>query len=228
MGRIVRIITILLACTSVFYFCSGDKLTNTGCSTAIVPQVVWKKGNVTTTPDEVDSVKITISYDSTFVVKTFPFSADTGTFESLPSSAIIQVMIEGLDSNSIVVYRGVKDSILLVGDWVEVIIEAHEVTPIAPANLQAVLDTNNIILTWWDKSTNETLFYIERKTGSDSLALFDSLAFAAESDSTFIDSVLTPLTTYTYRIYAQNSAGLSLHYSESLPLMTPDTVTCIK
>ena len=85
------------------------------------------------------------------------------------------------------------------------------VIPIAPTNLKAsTFSTTAINLTWTDNSTNEDGFKIERKNGSSDFSLIATLG----ADKTaYKDSLLTPYTTYTYRVYSYNSAGKSITYT---------------
>jgi uncharacterized protein (TIGR02145 family) len=90
------------------------------------------------------------------------------------------------------------------------------VVPIAPTNLSGtVISTNQINLSWSDKSTNEDGFKVERKIGAGTYIVVATLG---TNITTFNDMGLTPNTTYTYRIYAYNSAGNSLTYSNELTL----------
>ena len=85
------------------------------------------------------------------------------------------------------------------------------VIPIAPTSLNATtFSTTAINLAWSDNSTNEDGFKIERKNGSSDFSLIATLG----TDKIFFkDSLLTPYTTYTYRVYSYNTAGKSITYS---------------
>ncbi len=61
-------------------------------------------------------------------------------------------------------------------------------------------------LTWQDNSTNETGFKIERATGSGSYSL---LATIAANTTNYSDTSVAAGGTYSYRVYAYNSAGSS-------------------
>lgn len=83
--------------------------------------------------------------------------------------------------------------------------------PTAPSLLKASnLSTSAISLSWVDNATNEDGFKIERKIGS---ANFSLIATLAANKIFYKDSLLTPNTTYTYRVYSYNSAGKSTTYS---------------
>jgi hypothetical protein len=99
------------------------------------------------------------------------------------------------------------------------------VIPIAPTVLKATtFSTTAINLTWTDNSTNEDGFKIERKNG---VADFSLIATLGADKTVYKDSLLTPYTTYTYRVYSYNSAGKSTLYSNldsattnGVPLLT--------
>ena len=99
------------------------------------------------------------------------------------------------------------------------------VIPIAPTNLKATtFSTTAINLTWTDNSTTEDGFKIERKNGA---ADFSLIATLGADKTAYKDSLLTPYTTYTYRVYSYNSAGKSITYTNldsattsGVPLLT--------
>jgi len=92
------------------------------------------------------------------------------------------------------------------------------VIPLAPTNLSAVaVDTTQVNLTWTDNSTNEAGYKVQRKIAG---GIFADVASTAADMSTFSDFALTSNTTYTYRVYAYNSAGNSLQYSNEVTITT--------
>jgi hypothetical protein len=96
------------------------------------------------------------------------------------------------------------------------------VIPIAPTNLAGtVISTTQVNLSWIDNATNEDGFKVERKTGNGNYAVIGSMG---ANLSTYSDLGLTTNTTYTYRVYAHNSAGNSLQYSNELTLTTQDSI----
>jgi len=96
------------------------------------------------------------------------------------------------------------------------------VVPLAPTNLTgSTISTTQINLSWTDNATNEVGYKIERKTGSGSYAVIGS---TATNLTTFNDLGLTPNTSYTYRVYAYNSAGNSVQYSNELTIATQDSI----
>ena len=92
------------------------------------------------------------------------------------------------------------------------------VIPLAPTNLTGtVISTTQVNLSWTDNATNEDGYKVERKTGNGNYAVVGSMG---ANLTTFNDLGLTPYTSYTYRVYAQNSAGNSLQYSNEVTLIT--------
>jgi hypothetical protein len=87
-------------------------------------------------------------------------------------------------------------------------------TPAPPANLTArATSASQISLTWDDKSTNETGFRIDRKTGSS--GEWAQLAQAGANATAFTDGSLAPGNAYYYRVFAINGAGASMPSNES-------------
>ncbi len=100
--------------------------------------------------------------------------------------------------------------------------DASTVVPIAPSNLTATaISTTQINLSWIDNSTNESGFKVERKSGVNSYSL---IATVGANVTIYSDSGLTHNTIYTYRVYAINSAGNSLSYSNEATATTSGTI----
>lgn len=96
------------------------------------------------------------------------------------------------------------------------------IIPIAPSSLNAIaVSTSEINLSWTDNSTNETSFKIERKSGNGNYTVIETIGADITS---FNDTGLTPNTSYTYRVYAYNSAGNSLSYTNEATATTFDPV----
>jgi hypothetical protein len=91
--------------------------------------------------------------------------------------------------------------------------------PNAPGALSATaVSTSAINLTWTDHSTNEDHFTLERCEGSAATCnatptLFAQIAQPAANATSYGDSGLTPNTTYSYRIRAENTHGNSAYSS---------------
>lgn len=90
--------------------------------------------------------------------------------------------------------------------------------PLAPSNLTAnVVSDNQIDLNWIDKSTNESGFKIQRKTGT---ATFSDVGSTSVDVATYSDKNLTQNTSYIYRVYSYNSGGNSETYSNEITVST--------
>ena len=79
--------------------------------------------------------------------------------------------------------------------------------PAAPSGLSAdAVSGSTINLTWLDNANNETGFNIERSGDGINFA---PLATVGANVSSFSDSGLEPVTTYWYRVNAENTGGVS-------------------
>lgn len=96
------------------------------------------------------------------------------------------------------------------------------VVPLAPTNLNGTaISTTQVNLSWTDNATNEEGFKIERKSGGGNYTVIGSTGVNL---TTFSDQGLTPNTAYTYRVYAYNSAGNSIQYSNEVTITTQDNI----
>jgi uncharacterized protein (TIGR02145 family) len=77
-------------------------------------------------------------------------------------------------------------------------------------------------LSWTDKSTNESGFKIQRKTGTQTFA---DIGTTGKDVTIYSDKALTAGTTYTYRVYSYNNTGASPTYSNEVSIATILTVT---
>ncbi len=85
--------------------------------------------------------------------------------------------------------------------------------PAAPTNLSIrTLAVSMIGITWWDMSSNETGFQVERKTGSK--GSWSRIATPAANVSTLDDRTVVRGTRYYYRARAVNLAGTSAYSNE--------------
>ena len=81
--------------------------------------------------------------------------------------------------------------------------------PAAPTNLTAVTaSSSQIDLSWTDNADNETGFTIERCMGAGCLD-FTQIATAGANVTSYSNTGLAASTSYTYRVRATNSAGVS-------------------
>jgi len=93
--------------------------------------------------------------------------------------------------------------------------------PTAPSALTATaISSSQINLAWTDNANNETGFKIERSTNNVN---FTQIATVSANVTTYSNTGLSPLTTYYYRVRANNANGDS-GYSNAANATTPDVV----
>ncbi len=90
--------------------------------------------------------------------------------------------------------------------------------PKAPTQLTAASPAGTkVILAWKDQSSNEQGFEIERRSGSEP---FKNISYAIANVVTVDDRTVSPGNTYTYRIRAYNTAGVSAYSNEASATVT--------
>ncbi|MER3395467.1 MAG: hypothetical protein C4319_01570 [Acidimicrobiia bacterium] len=90
--------------------------------------------------------------------------------------------------------------------------------PASPTGLTAsALGPSSVRLDWIDNAANEDSYRIERRQTS---GIFEEITVIGADITSFTDTALIPLTTYTYRVRASNSAGFS-SYSNEATVTTP-------
>lgn len=88
---------------------------------------------------------------------------------------------------------------------------------IAPTGLTASLNLmSDIELNWTDNALNETGYIIERRQGSNPFVVKDTIP---ANTTAYIDSAITGLTQYSYRVRAFNSSGTS-GYSNTVTILS--------
>jgi len=103
--------------------------------------------------------------------------------------------------------------------WVSVTTSALSQPPNAPSNVVVVAVSNSLVhIQWKDSSNNEERFRIERKVGA--FGFFD-FRFNIGANNTFASDDVSPNTTYTYQIRAENSQGNS-SFAVSNTVTTPE------
>ncbi len=91
--------------------------------------------------------------------------------------------------------------------------------PAAPDNLVAdAVSMSRIDLTWWDNSSNEDGFRIERTIGNGA---FIQIATIGMGEETYSDTGLAAATLHTYRVRAYNVSGNSTYSNEAYDTTLP-------
>jgi hypothetical protein len=94
--------------------------------------------------------------------------------------------------------------------------------PTAPTSLAAATaGTANLTLTWTDRSSNESGFYVERSLNGNS---FSRIAQLSANATSYNNGLLTAGTLYYYRVQAFNGAGVSA-YTNTASARTATTTT---
>jgi titin len=90
--------------------------------------------------------------------------------------------------------------------------------PTSPSGLTATANSpTQITITWTDNSSNETSFAIWRKIGNGDFARYSG---TPAGTTKFVDKNLSPNTTYTYEVRANNTGGVS-DWSNTAGATTP-------
>ncbi|HQF43480.1 MAG TPA: YCF48-related protein, partial [Ignavibacteriaceae bacterium] len=113
-----------------------------------------------------------------------------------------------------------------VGDNGTILSTKAGIPPLAPTNLVAVADLSGVILSWQDNSNNEEGFIIERK--NDSLHIpgtWDIIGSVNANIPMYINTGLSPNTTYSYRVSAHNKFGISIGDSADVTTIIPVELT---
>lgn len=133
----------------------------------------------------------------------------TFTSTGLVPTTLYQFRVRGYNSDGVNTYYGPYSNQLTVSTLPE--------EPDTPTNFTAVaLDTTRIRVTWVDRADNEDSYILERRqlpggvfmiiNGGDPLP-GSSPATQTGGTMQFVDTGLTPVTTYEYRLRARNVAG---------------------
>lgn len=104
------------------------------------------------------------------------------------------------------------------------VVQVPSQAPAAPTGVTLqVITAYNLRVSWTDRSTNETTFQVSRREGTGAFLLAEILP--ADTTS-FIDRTVQPRATYTYRVQASNSAGISAAAtSTTLAMPAPGKLT---
>jgi FtsP/CotA-like multicopper oxidase with cupredoxin domain len=102
------------------------------------------------------------------------------------------------------------------------IVTSPPVTPAAPINLSATLQTGpRINLSWRDNATNETGFTIERSTNGGAFSIIANPGLRTNTGNvTYSDTTVTSGNSYSYRVKAVNGSVSSV-YSNTASVSVP-------
>lgn len=98
----------------------------------------------------------------------------------------------------------------------------YPIPPVEPVNLTATaVSISEVNLAWTDRSTNESGFTIERRTGAEK---FQKIISVEKDVTSFSDKGLLKNTLYTYRVFAFNVGGPSFTYTNEASAKTMDDI----
>lgn len=96
------------------------------------------------------------------------------------------------------------------------------IIPSSPINLTAsVASSTQVNLSWTDNASNEDGYKMERKTGTGNYTVINN---SVANSTTYSDASVIVNNTYTYRVYAFNSAGNSSYSNEVTVDIAPTTL----
>ena len=91
--------------------------------------------------------------------------------------------------------------------------------PVAPSNLNAVVvSADEVSLSWYDNSTDERGFTVERSEDGMS---WENIGSPPAGTGEFRDTALEPETRYLYRVFSYNTNGESSSSNEDTVLTPP-------
>lgn len=134
--------------------------------------------------------------------------------QALASVNLFQLIVEVSDNGSPGMTAGATMSI-----YIDHTVNNQPVIPVAPDNLNAVVNNQKVLLSWTDKSSNEESFVLQRRQNAGS---YENLTTLDANITAFTDGSIVDGNHYTYRVYARNEAGsstmsnvLSIEYTDT-------------
>ncbi len=173
-------------------------------------QATFKGG----TPINNDGFAVRLSpTGSAALYSTYYGSAGADDAQTMAVDAGGNAVIVGLtDSNAFPLVNPLQSS-NAGGSYDAYVLRISLVPPTAPAGLTAALQpSGSIQLGWTDTSGSEDGFQVERKVGAGA---FSQIAFLPLNSTVYLDPSITPSTTYTYRVRAENLDGSSAYSNEA-------------
>jgi subtilisin family serine protease len=124
---------------------------------------------------------------------------------SLEALGMKHIIMSSVDPVSSLLGNTVSDGRLNAFQAVSRLAAAPADPPLAPSVLNAVAVSSSAIeLTWTDESFDEEAFFIERREGGKP---FVGIAAVGPNSESHVDTGLSPVTTYTYRVSAFNGSA---------------------
>lgn len=133
---------------------------------------------------------------------------DSGVLTSNSATAHANVNVTGVQQVTLKVTDGGNGIDYDHADWAgaRFVRSAPSLIPAAPSNLTASANTTQVTLGWFDNSSNETGFSIERSVNGGQFSVLQSVGANVIG---YVDSAVSAGNTYTYRVSAFNGSGTS-------------------
>jgi fibronectin type 3 domain-containing protein len=131
---------------------------------------------------------------------------DSGILTGTSAVQTVNVSVSGVQSLDLRVLNGVSGVSDDHADWAGArLIVGGTSAPAAPSGLTGTAASGTQVnLSWTNNSGSQTEFKVERSTDGVN---FTQIALTAANVTTYMDTVLTPGATYSYRVRATNSIG---------------------
>src|SRR3989339_354108 len=99
---------VVLLVGSLFFSCDRGMPTKYDAKARIILNITWSRDGATVTPEDIDSVRVTLHSTrlSSDRVNIFPFLNGMGKIEELPGGIDVLVTVDGLDHTGEVLYNG--------------------------------------------------------------------------------------------------------------------------
>lgn len=213
----VKVLSYLLSSLYITAFCLCLKQPSNPVERMlnISPELLWKTADNYPGPEEVDSLRFTVfSADGKFndtIQEVFSFNDHQGVL-SVPANCRLTLKVEGLDEQGKVIYKGTVQINDASDQDIKITLDASQVTPRKPSGFSATaLSPCNYMLSWRDRSNNETGFIVEHRY-KDKFITLDTLRAKTE----YLHTSVEYSDYQVYRIFAFNNAGTSDTITDSI------------
>lgn len=202
--------------TSLFFFCICQNQPGKPFE-RISPRLVWKTEDLSSTPEEVDSIRFRVySTNNKFhdtIRATFHFKDHRGIL-TVPAESKLTILVEGLDAEGVLVYKGKVEVEDASKEDIEIVLDGADLTPKKVSDVEIkALSACNFSISWKDNSKNESGFIIQYKNGDGT---FTSIDTVQKDITTYLHTKAKYSRLQTYAVTAYNNAGTSARSIDSI------------